>query len=206
MGGGGGYCYVVIFFPWSNSLRNVVKTICGQVCAVPFHVGLITLPPKTQTHIWYYSNISENRSVITGNAGPLLFSLPITTIGSSFTRARGKKKHKIGDSYNNTAWARLNSIAKLIWCPKTFFKKHTFPHCHGLAPWALSFHARWLWKCRRMPQWCHVICSVHLCFPPDTTSARTSTTEAQSGAILRSSWKRWRGITGFLQWLKSRLD
>lgn len=42
--------------------------------------------------MWYYLNISKNRSVITGNPGPLLFSLLITTIGSSLTGQREKTK------------------------------------------------------------------------------------------------------------------
>lgn len=35
------------FFLEVIQLETMSKQICGQVCAVPFHVGLIMLPPKT---------------------------------------------------------------------------------------------------------------------------------------------------------------
>lgn len=131
------------YFIWKRGQNSPWQSLCS---AISHGFNYLTKKKKTKTPQNTHDIILAS-PVIAGNPGPLLFSLPITTIGSSFTGQR--KKPQICDSYNNTALAGLHSIAS--WSGHWFdATRHFLKNTHSMlrASWFISFHAQKLWKCQ----------------------------------------------------------
>lgn len=72
------------YFIWKHCQNNPQPSLCSTISR---GFNYVTKPPKHPYDIILAS------PVIAGNSGPLLFSLPIIAIGSSFT-GQGKERRK----------------------------------------------------------------------------------------------------------------
>lgn len=193
-------CFLAIFLPWSFSFGNIVKIIHGKVRAVPFHVGLIMLPKK-QTKKPHTDDIILASPVIAGHPGPLSFSLPVTTIGSSFTGQR--RKRKICGSYNNTTLARLNSIASR-WGNRFDAARHFYKNTRWLTVMGFVVPFFSCSETRTVPGACNEFSPAWFS-SPETTPAQTTAADTRLASPLDHS-DRGVGVPGCLQRVKSRRD
>lgn len=149
-------------------------------------MGLIMLPKKTPKKPKHPYDIILASPVIAGNLGPLLFSLPATAIGSSFTGQGRKHVKSVSATITlpGLDYPQQRADQGIVWRCETVFKN---THIHSLL---FLFMLRNYENAKEMPS--NVFFSF-LFFPPDTTSAKTTMAETHLGVDLRLFWKglRW---------------
>lgn len=96
-------------------------------------MGLIMLQKKTTQKPKHPYDIILASPVIAGNPGPLLFSLPVTAIGSSFT---GQGRKHVKSVAATVTLPRMDyTQQQASWsghwfdAVRHFLKTHTFIHC-----------------------------------------------------------------------------